>query len=104
MKEVFSKNSNSYSLYYIVCADGSVHLVGGYGSNEGRVEVCSGGAWGTVCDDKWDNTDAGVVCRQLGYVSGIKNYCKFGITCMSFYRNCIRQCTLWSRYRKHSHG
>ena len=68
--EAWSLYTNKNSVFHVDCTNGLVRLVGGFGSYEGRVEVCSGRAWGTVCDDYWDNTDAGVVCRQLGYQSG----------------------------------
>ena len=39
------------------------------GGNEfmGRVEVCLGGEWGTVCGDPtfWSQTETLIVCRQL---------------------------------------
>ena len=49
------------------CEDGDITLVGGSNPLEGRVEICSNSAWGTVCDNGFSTSDASVICRQLGY-------------------------------------
>jgi len=47
--------------------EGQVRLTNGPSSYEGRVEVCTGGEWGTICNQHWGDQEAQVVCRQLGF-------------------------------------
>lgn len=38
----------------------------------GNVKILHDGKWGSVCDDEWDDLEADVVCRQLGFNGAIK--------------------------------
>lgn len=44
-----------------------VRLAGGQSIHEGRLEILYNGTWGTVCDDRFNHTDARVVCYMLGF-------------------------------------
>ena len=49
------------------CEHGDVRLTGSLHHTVGLIEVCINGSWGTICSDLWNDTDASVVCKQLGY-------------------------------------
>lgn len=67
---VFKMKSIIVYIFTESCSvEGAVRLVGGQSNNDGRVEYCSGGVWGSVCASTWDVIDATVVCRQLGYAT-----------------------------------
>ena len=46
----------------------------------GRIQVrMAGGSWGTVCDDLFDDKDASVICKMLGFRWGTaKSRAHFG--------------------------
>ncbi len=58
-----------------VCRDGECDRLEGAmrisgGGSSGRIEIHLDGRWETVCDDGFDDVDAAVACRQMGYDGG----------------------------------
>ena len=84
------------------CVEDNLRLVGG--KRYGRIEICKNGEWGTICNDGWDNTDASVACRQLGFkAEGIATQKHTRVpdlnVCITTHnhRCYIRYCWIWKR-------
>ena len=73
------------------CQNGSVRLVNGNIEQEGRVEVCIGGIWGSMCASSWSNPSANgfVVCNQLGFRGLSRETIKIIIIASSLLLICI---------------
>ena len=60
------------------CSDGAVRMVGGRIEQEGRVEVCLKGVWGSMCRSQFTKADLFVLCSYFGYhgkgVSTVKKH------------------------------
>ncbi|XP_021364658.1 neurotrypsin-like, partial [Mizuhopecten yessoensis] len=56
-------------VYLLICLAGAEYyvLLNGAKANEGNVQIYNGSTWFDLCTDGWDDTDAAVVCRMLGY-------------------------------------
>ncbi len=57
------------STSYDDCSNGELRLANGTsvgGVATGRLELCIGNAWGTVCDNLFAVEEAKVACAQLG--------------------------------------
>ena len=53
----------------IGCAESDIRLLEGSTEYEGRVEICRGNRWNSICYNQWTAIDARVVCRQLGFTT-----------------------------------
>ena len=63
------------------CTTGEIRLNGSY--YVGQVQVCVGGVWGAIClNSYWNNSDASVVCKQLGFSPYGKIFNQHNVTLM----------------------
>ena len=69
------------------CNESDVRLRDGPSKASGRIELCHNGTWGTICSDFWDNIDASILCKQLGY-SPYGNCLVLIVTYMNVNQNC----------------
>ena len=76
--------SDLYPTSTTACSDGETRLENStYSFNNGvfmyrgRVEVCYRGIFHPVCDEKWTDSDAAVVCYSIGYTTAYHSKFEF---------------------------
>ena len=63
------------------CSDlGSIRLTGYVEDYVGRLEVCSGGIWGSVCGIGATDEIAAVACKELNFAASGKHIIIIGFT------------------------
>ena len=67
MKKSQMKTKFFYSDYQVA--------VSGSSNTSGALELTFLNISGRICADGWDDADATVACRELGYMKGTENYC-----------------------------
>ena len=83
-----------------------VRLSDGPVPNAGRVEIYSGGAWYTVCDSRFYQREAQVVCGQLGYqrsdiICLVRGDARFAYICLLLFL-CLHACRVILMSSEHS--
>ena len=79
--KLFSSKANILPFLYtfagsMIFGFSEIRLAGGPNAHSGRVEFRHNGVWSTTCEKGWDNSDATVTCRSLGYTGGLAH--RFG--------------------------
>ena len=77
-----------------------MQLHGGNGPTEETVEYCINGTWEAVCYNFWDNENAFVVCRQLGFPATSKqlSLTKIYLSAIA----CMHACLIYQSFHQES--
>ena len=82
-----------------------LQVIEGTGDIRGIVQICDGTEWKFICDDRWDNIDAQVACRLLGFGSESECILMMIVSCehiMALF-SCLLRCNcnkIWKNYSR----